>query len=100
MPGMENRRVLKSAGVVGSFTMMSRGLGLVRDILMANVFGTSLAMSSFVVAFTIPNLFRRLFGEGALSAGFVPVFVDLRKNAGDDTISSGKRRLIAATCSG
>ena len=80
---VDDRRVIRSAGVVGFFTMVSRLLGLARDVFMANVFGTSLAMSAFVVAFMIPNLFRRLFGEGALAAGFVPVFVEMRKKKGD-----------------
>jgi putative peptidoglycan lipid II flippase len=75
--------VIRSAGVVGGFTMLSRALGLARDVLMAGFFGTSLYMSAFVVAFTIPNLFRRLFGEGALSASFIPVFVESRRKDGD-----------------
>lgn len=81
---MRSSKVIRSAGVVGGFTLLSRGLGLVRDILMAGFFGTSLPMSAFVVAFTIPNLFRRLFGEGALSAAFVPVFVETREKEGAD----------------
>jgi putative peptidoglycan lipid II flippase len=80
---MEVGRTIRSAIVIGGFTTLSRILGLVRDIMMAGMFHTSLAMSSFAVAFTIPNLFRRLFGEGALSAAFVPVFVSLRKEEGD-----------------
>ena len=80
---MENEKVIRSAGLVGGFTLLSRGLGLVRDVSMAAFFGTSLYMSAFVVAFTIPNLFRRLFGEGALSAAFVPVFVESRLQDGD-----------------
>ena len=66
--------VLRHTAVVGAFTTLSRALGFVREILMAVYFGTSLAKSAFDVAFRIPNLFRRLFGEGALSAAFVPVF--------------------------
>lgn len=62
--------------------MFSRLLGLARDVLMAGFFGTTLPMSAFVVAFTIPNLFRRLFGEGALSAAFVPVLVETREKEG------------------
>jgi len=80
---MESKKVIQSAGVIGGFTLMSRGLGLVRDVLMAGFFGTSLVMSSFVVAFTIPNLFRRLFGEGALSSALVPVLVETREKEGD-----------------
>lgn len=66
-------RLLRSTAAVGFWTAVSRSLGFVREVLMAVFFGTSLAKSAFDVAFTIPNLFRRLFGEGALSAAFVPV---------------------------
>ncbi len=55
-------------------TAISRVLGLVREIVMAYFFGTSALKSAFDIAFIIPNLFRRLFGEGALSSAFVPVF--------------------------
>lgn len=80
---MEQGRIIRSAGIVSAFTSLSRLLGLVRDVLMAGFFGTSLVMSAFVVAFTIPNLFRRLFGEGALSSAFVPVLVETREKEGD-----------------
>ena len=80
---MDQKKILKSAGTVGSFTALSRLLGLTRDVLMAGLFGTSLVMDAFVVAFTVPNLFRRLFGEGALSSAFVPVLVETRKKEGD-----------------
>lgn len=79
---MDKQQVIRSAGVVGFFTMLSRGFGLVRDILMAAFFGSSLAMDAYVVAFTIPNLFRALFGEGALSASFIPVFTETRRKEG------------------
>lgn len=74
--------------------MLSRFLGMVRDILTAGVFGTSLAMSSFVVAFRIPNLFRALFGEGALSSAFVPVFMDSRRNDGEAEAWKLARRVV------
>ena len=73
-----NFRMFRSAGLVGLGTLSSRILGLVREILMASTFGTEGVVSAFFVAFTVPNLFRRLFGEGALSAAFVPHFVHLR----------------------
>ncbi len=79
-----SKDVLKSTAVVGLGTGLSRLLGLVREILMAVVFGTSLAKSAFDVAFRIPNLFRRLFGEGALSAVFVPVFTEVREREGTE----------------
>ena len=72
----EKKSFLKSAKTVSLCTLLSRVLGLARDILCASVFGTSLAWDALVVAFKIPNLFRRLFGEGALSAAFIPVFTE------------------------
>ncbi len=80
---MDSKKIIKSAGIVSGFTSLSRLLGLARDVLMAGFFGTSLVMSAFVVAFTIPNLFRRLFGEGALSSALVPVLVETREKEGD-----------------
>lgn len=91
---MENRNVIRFAFTVGGFTMLSRVLGMVRDVLTAGVFGTSLAMSSFVVAFRIPNLFRALFGEGALSSAFVPVFMDSRRGEGDAAAWRLARRVV------
>ena len=73
---------LKSAKTVSLCTLLSRILGLARDIICASFFGTSLAWDAFVVAFKIPNLFRRLFGEGALSAAFIPVFTEYLETKG------------------
>jgi len=80
---LKNSKIIRSAGVVGSFTLLSRGLGMLRDIVIAYHFGTSLMASAFFVAFTIPNLFRRLFGEGALSAAFIPVLIETRATDGE-----------------
>ena len=77
-------KLFKHAKTVSAFTGISRILGLVREILMADFFGTSLAKSVFDVAFRIPNLFRRLFGEGALSAAFIPVFSETIEKEGED----------------
>ena len=55
---------------------------MARDIICASFFGTSLAWDAFVIAFKIPNLFRRLFGEGALSAAFIPVFTEYLETKG------------------
>lgn len=63
---------LKNIGVIAAATIVSRVLGLVREIVIAAIFGTSALSSAFVSAFTLPNLFRRLLGEGALTAAFVP----------------------------
>ncbi len=69
-----NRSIVRSAGLIGFATFLSRVLGLIRDILSAKIFGTSWVYDAFLMAFTIPNLLKRLLGEGALSSSFVPVF--------------------------
>ena len=83
---MDKKKVIRSAGVVALFILISRVFGLIRDMTFAAFFGTTLAMSAFVVAFTIPNLFRALFGEGALSSAFVPVFTETREKHGDGLV--------------
>jgi putative peptidoglycan lipid II flippase len=91
---MEHSRLIRSAFKIGGFTLLSRFLGLCRDLMTAGYFGTSLAMSAFVVAFRVPNLFRALFGEGALSAAFVPVFVECRRKQGDGPAWLFARKVI------
>ena len=65
-------------------TLLSRIGGLVREIIMAHFFGTSVLKSAFDIAFMVPNLFRRLFGEGALSGAFIPVFNEKLVHSGKD----------------
>ncbi|MBP5511695.1 MAG: murein biosynthesis integral membrane protein MurJ [Kiritimatiellae bacterium] len=76
------RSILQNAVVVGVMTAMSRVLGLVREIAMGYFFGTSALKSAFDLAFLVPNLFRRLFGEGALINAFVPIFGEIHKKQG------------------
>src|SRR3954468_4996362 len=64
----------KATGTIGGLTMVSRIAGFAREMLMARIMGASAAADAFFVAFRLPNTFRRLFGEGAFSAGFVPLF--------------------------
>ena len=66
--------LFRSIATVGSWTMGSRLLGFVRDILMASALGTGMVADAFFVAFKFPNFFRRLFAEGAFNAAFVPLF--------------------------
>ena len=72
----EKEHVTRAAGVVGFFTFLSRVLGLARDILIANFFGSGMMADAFFVAFRIPNLLRRLFAEGSFSVAFIPVFTE------------------------
>ena len=67
-------QIARSAGLIGVATMTSRVLGLVRDQVLAYLFGAGNAMDAFRIAFRIPNLLRDLFAEGAMSAAFVPTF--------------------------
>ena len=66
--------LIKAIGTIGGLTMISRVLGFARDMVGARILGASHANDAFFFAFTLPNIFRRLFGEGAFSAGFVPLF--------------------------
>ncbi len=67
---------VRSAGLISACTLLSRILGFVRDTLSAAFFGVSPLWDAFALAFRIPNLFRRLFGEGALTSAFLPAFVE------------------------
>lgn len=64
----------KAIGTIGGLTMVSRVFGFAREMMMSRIMGASGAADAFLVAFRLPNTFRRLFGEGAFSAGFVPLF--------------------------
>jgi len=70
--------LLRSSLVVGVMTMLSRVLGLIRDVVVAGYFGASGASDAFFVAFKIPNFLRRLFAEGAFAQAFVPVLSEYR----------------------
>ena len=76
--------LFKAASTVSLLTLVSRITGLVRELLMASVFGVSAMTDAFNVAFRIPNLFRRVLGEGAFSQAFVPVLAATRAEEGDD----------------
>jgi putative peptidoglycan lipid II flippase len=75
--------LLRSASTVSFFTLLSRVTGLVRELLIAATFGASAMTDAFNVAFRIPNLLRRLFGEGAFSQAFVPVLAATKARDGD-----------------
>src|SRR5688572_15887098 len=73
--------LLRALATVSSLTMVSRVLGFVRDFFIARVFGASLVTDAFFVAFKIPNLLRRMFGEGAFSQAFVPILAEHKNRA-------------------
>src|SRR4051794_13342591 len=81
---------LRAAKIIGLLTLASRVLGLLREMVSAHFLGTGLVASAFTVAFTIPNLFRKLFGEGALSAAFIPLYAKAVKESEEKKVSEEK----------
>lgn len=78
----EKHLITRPAAVFSGLTVVSRIFGLIRDIIAARLFGASSFWDAFVVAFTFPNLFRRILGEGALNSAFVPVFSEYMHREG------------------
>ncbi len=82
------RHLLKSTTTVGAMTLLSRLLGLVRDMVYARLFGAGFLMDAFFVAFRIPNIFRRWSAEGAFSQAFVPVIADYDHNRSREEVKA------------
>ena len=82
----EAPKLVKFSAVVGSATMLSRVLGLLRDVVLANLIGANGNADAFFVAFKIPNFLRRLFAEGAFAQAFVPVLADTREKGGFEAV--------------
>ena len=89
----EKRNIARAAGILGSATMLSRIMGMVRDMVVSRLFGAGLATDAFFAAFQIPNMLRRFFAEGALTAAFVPTFSATFSQRGEE-----KARELANTC--
>jgi putative peptidoglycan lipid II flippase len=87
--------MLKSSGAMGAATVLSRLLGLLRELVYAAFMGTSAVAGAFQVAFTIPNLFRRLLGEGALTAAFIPIFKAKEREAGEEEMWRAANAVIS-----
>src|SRR6185369_13525626 len=89
----EKKHIARAAGVLGSATVLSRIMGMVRDMVVSRLFGAGFATDAFFAAFQIPNMLRRFFAEGALTSAFVPTFSECYTRKGED----GAREL-ANTC--
>ncbi len=87
--------LLRSTGTIGALTLVSRVLGMVRDMLMARYVGAGLASDAFLIAWRLPNLFRALFAEGAFAAAFVPMFNRIMGKEGKDDPEAGRAAAIA-----
>jgi putative peptidoglycan lipid II flippase len=89
----EKKNIARAAGVLGAATMLSRIMGMVRDMVVSRLFGAGLFTDAFFAAFQIPNMLRRFFAEGALTAAFVPTFSEWYTNKGEE-----ETRALANVC--
>ncbi|HOA75238.1 MAG TPA: murein biosynthesis integral membrane protein MurJ, partial [Phycisphaerae bacterium] len=87
-------KVFRSARLISVLTLVSRVLGLGRDMACSYAFGVGAIMSAWTIAFQIPNLFRRLFGEGALTAASVPVFTERYTREGVEGLDDLAGRVV------
>ncbi|MCI0746971.1 MAG: murein biosynthesis integral membrane protein MurJ [Verrucomicrobia subdivision 3 bacterium] len=87
--------MLKSSGAMAVATLASRVLGLAREMVYAAFMGASWVADAFIMAFMIPNLFRRLLGEGALTAAFIPIFKEKEKLAGEPEMWRAANAIIS-----
>ncbi|NNE83583.1 MAG: lipid II flippase MurJ, partial [Alphaproteobacteria bacterium] len=86
--------MFKSIATVGGWTMGSRVLGFVRDILIAGLLGAGQVTDAFFVALQLPNIFRRLFAEGAFNAAFVPLFAGELTESGREAARAFAERVL------
>ena len=89
----EKKHIARAAGVLGAATMLSRIMGMIRDMVVSRLFGAGLYTDAFFAAFQIPNMLRRFFAEGALTAAFVPTFLEWYTNRGEE-----EARALANIC--
>jgi len=80
----EKKNIARAAGVLGFATIISRIMGMVRDMVVSRLFGAGFATDAFFAAFQIPNMLRRFFAEGALTSAFVPTFSEWYTQKGED----------------
>ncbi len=89
----EKKNIARAAGVLGFATILSRIMGMVRDMVVSRLFGAGFATDAFFAAFQIPNMLRRFFAEGALTSAFVPTFSECYTRRGEE-----EARELANTC--
>lgn len=92
-----SNKLLRPLAVIGNLTFISRILGYIRDVLIATIFGAGISTDAFFIAFKIPNFFRRIFAEGAMSQAFIPVLAESRKN--DEKSTADFIRAVSGTLS-
>ena len=87
--------MLKASGAMAGATLSSRVLGMVREMVYGCFMGTTWVASAFLLAFQVPNLFRRLLGEGALTAAFIPIFKEKEKIHGEEEMWRAANAVIS-----
>ncbi len=92
--GKEKARIARAAGLVSAMTLVSRVLGLVREVVFAALIGAGYHSDAFRIGFRIPNLLRDLFAEGALSAAFVPTYARTQKEDGHEAAFALANRIV------
>ena len=90
----EKARIARAAGLVSAMTLVSRVLGLVREVVFAALIGAGYHSDAFRIGFRIPNLLRDLFAEGALSAAFVPTYARTQKEGGHEAAFALANRVL------
>lgn len=87
------QKLFKSTTIVAMMTMLSRVVGFVRDVVLAQIFGAGAAFDAYVIAFKIPNFLRRLFAEGAFSQAFVPIMSEFRAQQPHESVQEFVNRI-------
>src|SRR5437879_13769911 len=88
-------QMLRSSGALATATLTSRVLGLAREMVYAAFMGNTWVASAFTLAFQVPNLFRRLLGEGALTAAFIPIFKHKQVKEGESEMWRSANAVIS-----
>lgn len=94
-PAPESRGFLRSAGTVSGLTLFSRVLGMLRDMATAHLLGAGLVSDALTYAWTLPNAFRRLFGEGALGSALIPALTHAQEQGGREAVRSLSRQVVS-----
>lgn len=96
-PAQEGRSVARAAGLLGILTFLSRILGLARDVGQAAILGTGVSADAFTIAFIIPNILRRLFGEATVASALVPTYTELLVKEGEQRAAKLAGRIMTFT---
>lgn len=90
----KSRKIVSATIVMAAATFLSRIAGLGRDVVVARLFGAGMMTDAFFMAFTIPNLLRRFFGEGSLTAAFIPIFSEVFHQRGEEEAQQLANRCV------